>query len=229
MSNPLVFDIETAPLPEEQIANLIPPFDPAEVKVGNIKDPALIQEKIKKAEEKHRSDFIQKAALNPDTGRVIAIGFKWAEGWHMVSTSHPSAEKQVIETFWEEYRRASSGEAFREMIGHNIIDFDLPFLIQRSWHLGIAIPPRAFTFSRNGKYLAYAENFIDTRLMFQLGRKEARSSLDAVSRFFGMEGKSETGKEFYLWLEEDPEKAKEYLRKDLDLTWGIAEKMGVIR
>lgn len=61
--NYIVFDIETAPLPEEQIASMIPPFDEAEVKVGNIKDPALIAEKIAKAKEKHISDFIDKAAL----------------------------------------------------------------------------------------------------------------------------------------------------------------------
>ena len=34
----IIFDIETGPLPETELAALLPPFDPNEVKVGNIKD-----------------------------------------------------------------------------------------------------------------------------------------------------------------------------------------------
>ena len=36
--NTFVFDIETGPLPEAELAALIPPFDPTEVKTGNLKD-----------------------------------------------------------------------------------------------------------------------------------------------------------------------------------------------
>ena len=70
----IFFDIETGPLPEGELAALLPPFDPAEVKTGNIKDPAKIAEKIREAEEAHRRDFFDRAALDPLTGRVLAIG-----------------------------------------------------------------------------------------------------------------------------------------------------------
>ncbi len=70
----IIFDIETGPLPEAELANMLPPFDPAEVKTGNLKDPAKIAEKIAEAEANHRRDFFDKAALDPLTGRVVAIG-----------------------------------------------------------------------------------------------------------------------------------------------------------
>ncbi len=63
----IVFDIETGPLPESELVALVPPFDPAEVKTGNIKDPEKIAAKIAEAEANHRCDFFDKAALDPLT------------------------------------------------------------------------------------------------------------------------------------------------------------------
>ena len=38
----IFFDVETAPLPESELAAMVPPFDPAEVRTGNLKDPDKI-------------------------------------------------------------------------------------------------------------------------------------------------------------------------------------------
>lgn len=70
----IVFDVETGPLAEGELSALLPPFDPAEVKTGNLKDPDKIAAKIAEAEANHRRDFVDKAALDPLTGRVVAIG-----------------------------------------------------------------------------------------------------------------------------------------------------------
>lgn len=78
----IFFDIETGPLPENELAALMPPFDPSEVKTGNIKDPEKIAAKIAEAEVNHKRDFIEKAALDPLTGRVVAIGL-------LIVTPHP--------------------------------------------------------------------------------------------------------------------------------------------
>ena len=61
-ANPRIyFDIETGPLPIAEL--VIPPFDPSQVKLGNIKNPDIIAEKIQRAEENHVSDYIKHAAL----------------------------------------------------------------------------------------------------------------------------------------------------------------------
>jgi hypothetical protein len=74
-ANPtIIFDIETGPLPINEL--VIPPFDPSQVKLGNIKNPDLIAEKIQKAEENHVTDYIKNAALDALSGQVLCIGYR---------------------------------------------------------------------------------------------------------------------------------------------------------
>src|SRR5512137_1205514 len=74
----LVYDIETGPLPETELAALLPPFDAADIKVGNL-GPEKAAQKIAEAEVNHRREFFDRAALDPLTGRVVAIGLLNAE------------------------------------------------------------------------------------------------------------------------------------------------------
>lgn len=77
----ICFDIETGPLPETELAAMVPAFDPAEVKTGNLKDRDKVAAKIAEAEANHRREFIERAALDPLTGRVLAIGLlNWDTG-----------------------------------------------------------------------------------------------------------------------------------------------------
>jgi len=64
-------DIETGPLPEDVILSVLPPFDPEDVKLGNLKDPVKVAAKIDEARENHAAKFIEKAALSPLTGEVL--------------------------------------------------------------------------------------------------------------------------------------------------------------
>ena len=50
----IVFDVETGPLAESELSALLPPFDPAEVKTGNLKEPAKIAEKLAEAEARFK-------------------------------------------------------------------------------------------------------------------------------------------------------------------------------
>ncbi len=133
----IVFDLETGPLAESELSALLPPFDPAEVKTGNLKDPAKIAEKIAEAEANHRRDFIERAALDPLTGRVVAIGVmtfdakgetptKFGKGGRFSIIGHVD-EAQTLREFWE-LTRGEMGR-LNPMIGFNIFGFDLPFLI----------------------------------------------------------------------------------------------------
>ena len=67
--NAIIFDLETGPLAESELVAMMPVFDPEEVKTGNLKDPEKIAEKLAEAEANHRRDFIERAALDPLTGR----------------------------------------------------------------------------------------------------------------------------------------------------------------
>jgi len=213
------FDVETGPLAESELSALLPPFDPAEVKTGNLKDPAKIAEKLAEAEANHRRDFFDKAALDPLTGRVIAIGMLDLETDKFFIIGHDD-EARTLTEFWE----ASQGEMGRlnSMLGFNIFTFDLPFLIRRSWKHRIKVPFGI----RRGRY--WGDQLVDLRDAWQLGDRQARGSLDTIARHLGVGAKNGEGKAFAeLWLNDRP-KAEAYLRNDIQLTAKVADALGII-
>ena len=101
----IIYDIETGPLPEADLAALLPPFDPADIKTGNLKDPEKIAAKLAEAEMNHRRDFCEKSALDPLTGRVVAVGLlQNAEGGMQKAEfriiGHDD-EAATLREFWE--------------------------------------------------------------------------------------------------------------------------------
>lgn len=181
----IIFDVETGSLPWGQLQSLIPPFDevaavpdagafdPAAVAVGNLKDPAKIDAKIATARDVHAAlaasvsirreaahaahvaKFVERAALSPLTGCVKAIGLLQcddntaAELWY---TGEGYDESRIIGQFWATVA-AAPDHAF---VGHNIFGFDLPFLVRRSWLLGVDVPAGV----RDGRY--WSRQFVDT-------------------------------------------------------------------
>ncbi len=227
--NTIVFDIETAALPEAELAALVPPFDPAEVKTGNLKDPEKVAAKIAECEANHRRDFFDKAALDPLTGRVVAIGVMlfdargedgpaFAKGGRFVIIGHDD-EARTLREFWE----ATRGESGRmnPMVGFNIFGFDLPFLFRRSWKHRVPIPFGL----RRGRY--WSDQLVDLRDGWQLGDRQARGSLDTIAKHLGVGAKNGDGKAFAELWRSDRKQAEAYLRNDVELTAKVADALGV--
>jgi 3'-5' exonuclease len=215
--NTIIFDVETAPLPEIELAALVPPFDPAEVRTGNLKDPDKIAAKLAEAEANHRRDFFDRAALDPLTGRVLVIGLLDQGGIRILDAED---EAELLRQFWNVCR----GEMGRvnQMVGFNTHLFDLPFLIRRSWKHRIAAPFGI----RRGRF--WSDDMVDVRDAWQLGDRQARGSLDTIAKHLGVGAKNGEGKEFANLWQSDREKAVEYLRNDLELTAKIAEVLGCL-
>ncbi len=199
------FDCETSALPLEILQKSMPIFEANKT----LKDP----EKIAADIEKKRQAYIADAALDPLTGKVLAIGIYDELGFSCISGD----EKTMLETFWKLADETLSTS--NQLVGFNVNDFDLPFLFKRSWHHGIQ-PPKIL---RDGRY--WNRDIIDLREVWQLGDRQAVGGLDAVSRFFGLEGKSGSGKDFAATWESDRAAALKYLETDLLLTKKLAEVM----
>ena len=220
----IVFDIETAPLPESELAALVPPFDPAEVKTGNLKDPEKIAAKLAEAEVNHRRDFIERAALDPLTGRVAAIGLMENAECGMQNAEFriiaAEDEAEMLQEFWD----ATRGEMGRihQLIGFNSNSFDLPFLIRRSWKHRVAVPFGI----RRGRW--WGDEMVDLRDEWQLGDRQARGSLDAIAKHLGIGAKNGHGADFAKLWQSDRAKAVEYLRNDLELTARLADVIGAL-
>lgn len=212
----IVFDVETAPLPESELAALVPPFDPAEVRTGNLKDPEKIAAKIAEAEVNHRRDFFEKAALDPLTGRVLVVGLLDKSSMRLIGHDDEAA---LLTEFWD----VCQGEMGRinEMVGFNTHLFDLPFLIRRSWKMRVPVPR-----IRRGRY--WADEMVDLRDAWQLGDRQARGSLDAIAKHLGVGAKNGSGADFAKLWQSDRAMAVEYLRNDLELTAKVADVLGCL-
>lgn len=199
MKHPLILDIETAPLPEDKIT--FPEFKPP----ANYTDPAKIAANL--AEQ--RTKFIERAALSATSGFVCAVGFMEEDelgDWEFSSQEHPISEAALLLAVWDKLKHPRTLVTF---YGKN---FDLPFLIRRSWILGIKVP----SWLREGRY--WSRDIIDVYEDWQLGDREMRGGLDLVSRIVLGRGKTGHGKDFWALLQANPLEALEYLAEDCALT-----------
>lgn len=213
----IVFDLETGPLPLEQLKATMPAFDEAEVKCGNLKDPEKIAAKIAEAKASYEDDYVSKAALSPLTGRILACGYCSTDTGKTVIDG--GEEPTIVTAFWQRYERCR--QQGRVMVGHNIEQFDVRFLMRRSWLLGLDVPG---TVLDRGKWLD-AKTFVDTMVLWGGPVK-----LDVLARAFGVGAKTDgvDGSMFAELWAKDRAKAEEYLKNDLEITRKVAERMGLI-
>jgi uncharacterized protein YprB with RNaseH-like and TPR domain len=212
-ANPRIyFDIETGPLPPGEL--VIPPFDPSQVKLGNIKNPDLIAEKIRTAEENHASDYIRNAALDALSGQVLAIGYRVEHEQPAVLCADADGEKAMLLQFWS---MLDSFERKPQMIGFNVKPFDLPFLFKRSWKHRITVP----YWMRNGRY--WTDLIVDLREVWQLGDSRAHGSLAAISRHLGLGDKAGNGAHFHELFRTNRQAALDYCLRDVELTQQVSD------
>lgn len=202
-------DIETIPNPDA--LHLLP--EP-EVALGNLKDPVKIEEK--KAEA--RKNQIDRMALSPLTGKVCCVG-----------VYSPSEEK----TFISGEDEASILDAAYEVIRNSHIvtfngkAFDIPFIFKRGMILGLpwaTIPVMKLSVDRY-------KSICHTDVMEEFCGFGERVSLDNLSRF--MLGAEKNEIDFaempeLLKTQEGREKISAYCIKDCELTWKLADRMGLI-
>ncbi len=252
LTEEIVFDIETGPLPEDILAGRIAPYEPPPepgafhpdaVKLGNTKDPGKIEEKIEAARKRHqaesaayrsnaikdKADHIAKAkdraALSPLTGQVLAIGYKsMASGKSVldhVDDHYPEA--MLLKMFWKQYARRRANNSI--MVGHNIHGFDVPFIVRRSWLLGVDVPE---TVIERGRYID-SRVFVDTMTRWSCGGRDF-VKLDTIASAMGVGGKPDgvTGAMFAELFVVDRPAALAYLQNDLDMTANVAERMGLV-
>lgn len=212
-ANPtIIFDIETGALPFGEL--VIPPFNPADVKLGNTKDPDKIAERIRQAEENHVTDYIKNAALDALSGQVLCIGFRLDSNEPAILSSDADGEAAMLRQWWE---LLDAWERHTRIIGFNIKAFDLPFLIKRSWKHRVTVP----YWIRNGRY--WNDLIVDLREVWQLGDNRAHGSLGAISRHLGLGEKTGNGADFANLWKTNRQAAIDYCLQDVKLTQQVAD------
>lgn len=117
-------DIET--VANESAIKLIDDPKPAK----NLVDPVKIAADI----AAKKQDIIDHAPLDSDYGRIAAIGYAIGRNGEIVTNlvSKKNSEKAVLSDFWLQYAIVHGRSA-----GYNIMSFDIPFIMKRSFDLGV--------------------------------------------------------------------------------------------
>lgn len=211
------FDIETMP-DSVKISSLPKP----EVKLGNLKDPAKIEEKIAEA----RAEQIDKMALNPLYGRICAAVFVAPgangklESLRFAAGDDDAEEAALIAGCFGVLRLDSA-----RIVTWNGFNFDLPFLFKRAAILGVplrGVPVLPFWCKR------YATgSHIDLMQVWGGWDSKQFAKLDDVAGVCADDHKIEIDfKEFpeLVKTAEGREKIFDYCEQDVRLTYKIFEK-----
>jgi hypothetical protein len=154
----------------------------------------------------------EKGALDAMTGRVVCIGMLIDHGNAATEMMLAGEDERVlISDFWAAIR---PGDV---IVGHNVLDFDIRFLRQRSWILGIQ-PSRAFDTRRY-----YTADVIDTlQLWTNWSGSKKGVTLDAMGSALGCGRKTGEGaKVAQWWAERDIDSIKRYCRDDVRLAYRV--------
>lgn len=214
--NILIFDVETGPADRNTLLQMMPEFEAP----SNYTKAESIKAYIEKKQIEYLSG--EKAALSALTGEVLAIGYrvyntetKNLGEIKIIHRSEDNNERAVIDTFWA-LKDIYKIDVF---IGFNSNYFDIPFLVRRMWKLGgnMALLPEL----NHNKYLS--GTCIDLVDLYNYGTN-GKISLDILSKFLGFSGKNGDGALFYKMFAEDKEKAFNYLKNDIRLTYNCAAK-----
>lgn len=245
----MILDIETISQDPEKLLADMPAFDAESVKLGNLKDPAKIEAKLRESEERHRRDYIDRAALDARTCHVRIGGMLDAETgkktlflWEpdsatefLLSGEFPLTgnvrllawpdEGLMLANLMMTLKENLAGDNAR-CVTYYGNKFDLPLLFRRSWILGRNVfIPHAW---RRGRY--WSDRFLDLHELFTFGDREYHTGgLDGLGKTLGCKTvKTGTGQQFGDLYREDPIAAVRYLIADLDLIHEVAGKVGAI-
>ena len=154
----------------------------------------------------------EKGALDAMTGRVVCVGMLIDDGREAKEITFAGEdEARIITGFWNALK---PGDA---VVGHNVLDFDIRFLQQRSWILGIQ-PNRTLDTRRY-----YTADVIDTlQLWTNWSGNKKGVTLDALGSALGCGRKTGEGARVAEWWAVlDIDSIKKYCREVVQLTYRV--------
>jgi len=232
----LVLDLETIPSQRLDVLQRIHADAEKETKQikapSNYKDEAKIVEYITQKSNEILDgvdDTWRKTSFDGGYGHICVIGFM-IQGSNPIALykegdDHVANEIGIIKSFYEILQDAYiPNEGLVKLIGHNLVNFDLRFLYQRSIVLGIK-PPSFITFDAK----PWSENVFDT--MIKWAGVGNRVSLNKLADILGVGQKGIEGEEFdgsMVWdavKNGEIAKVAEYCKQDVRLTADIYNRL----
>ncbi len=157
--------------------------------------------------------------LNPIDSKIIAIGIKSTKDKQMVILQTDD-EKQMLQDFWKIFAlfRDKNGLS-NKVVGFNIKDFDISFLITRSFINNVSVIPFSI------------KEILDLRqILSGYKRGPTRGTLKEYGQIIGVDliDDIDGSKVAETYWSGNQELIKKYLIKDIELTEKIHEKVIVL-
>lgn len=210
----LFFDIETVPAGEELHGVVREVFAAAQAKrakraqANPTADPPRTEESFE--------DYLAKTGLSGDFGRIACLAYALDDGPPEVLWGD---EREILEGFW----KIVAARGVRQFIGHNIRDFDLPFVIKRSRIHGVK-PTWMPSFARYR-----SDQIYDTMQEWSLwSYGQSAVSLDKLAKIFGLPTSKDAMDGSAVWPYYQAgriEEICEYCKKDVVLTRQVYDKL----
>jgi hypothetical protein len=133
----IAFDIETGPLLEDQLRDMFQEktFEEFAADCDQRWKPETKAAKYEEYKDEAWSEFVDRAALSAATGRVLIVGT--LDRGSPLLFDQPD-ESAILSSFWSLAEQCLANKV--PMVGHNSNGFDLPFMVRRSWTLGVPVP-----------------------------------------------------------------------------------------
>jgi hypothetical protein len=218
MNTVLVLDIETIPADDARIVDFI---------AASIKPPktmsvaATIEKWHKDSKQDAIDDAVSGTGLDGAFGRVCVIGFDMGEG---VDALHGLDEPALLVAFNAKLNTIPrSLWSAMTIVGHNVIDFDLRFLVQR--YMVNGIQPHAII-QAAARAKPWDTNVYDTMIQFAGLKKSIR--LDKLCMALGVTSpKSEMDGSMVGQFVADGRIAEvvEYCKRDVTATGAVYRRM----
>lgn len=173
---------------------------------------------IDKGRYSELSEEERKKLLNPIDSRIIAIGVQ--KNADPIQIFAGEDEGKILAEFWSLLASRPSGSGPARMVGFNIKDFDLPFLVTRSFLKGVKIHPFLLKDVMDVREQVAAFKYGPTR-----GKLKEYAALLGMAVLDDMDG-SQVAERY--WKGELP-KIVDYLRRDVELTRAMHVRMVELR
>lgn len=220
----IFIDIETLPTTDAEVINQLR----SSVKApAQYKKQESIDEWMQQNAETATQEAVKATSFSGLYGSIACICFAIEENG-VQSVDCLRGEDKMLESFFTklegEIRSARPGamNIRPSIIGHNVYDFDLPFIKHRSMILGVR-PPAFMLNIMNASQ--YDSSIQDTMLMWSRD-KQKRISMDKLCKAFGIEGKGDfDGSMVADTWPVNPEKVIEYCKQDVERTRQIYKRI----
>ena len=143
--------------------------------------------------------------INPIDSKIIALGIRYKSKNEIFIDAD---EKKILENFWNEWKSIKQENQNNMAVGFNIIKFDIPFIVARSFINNVEVVPFML------------KSIVDLKEKINAYRYgKSRGKLSEYGKFLGLKILDVDGSKVAgMWSENNIEGIKEYLIKDLEIT-----------